>query len=322
MRKKKLILWTAAAGAAALAIGFVLKYEQPRPGAPVAAGPAKREAAAPQSSQYSALPQRDGLNRARGDLFGSNVPPPPPAPKRAKKEEAEEAQAPPAPVAPPNPYRVAGQVSRCDTESQVVLAREDRVYLVREGDALEGGYRVESIKPNGVTLVYTPMDLRQHLASASALQIEGALAAHAASANAAASASGGPTAQLRWEGPTRVSTGSEFEVALKITSDLPVRGSPLQLSYDAKVLEPVSVRAGDFFVDGSFTYRVNPTGSIFVGAFGKGEAAADAEFLVVTFKPIRAGTAELKLSSMVLQGPGGSAVGHQPLAAFRTSVGQ
>jgi hypothetical protein len=48
---------------------------------------------------------------------------------------------------------------------------------------------------------------------------------------------------------------------------------------------------------------------------------ADAEFLVVTFKPIQAGaTAELELSSMVLQAPGGGAVPHEPLAAFRTSI--
>jgi cohesin domain-containing protein len=114
----------------------------------------------------------------------------------------------------------------------------------------------------------------------------------------------------------------EFDVALKITSDQLVRGSPMQLSYDAKLLEPVAVRAGEFFAEGTFTYRVNP-GSIFVGAFGKGAVPEDAEFVVVTFKPVRAGTtAELKLSSMVLQGVAGGAVVHEPLAAFRTSITQ
>jgi hypothetical protein len=129
--------------------------------------------------------------------------------------------------------------------------------------------------------------------------------------------------QLRWVGPEQVQAGSNFNVALKITSHQPVRGSPLQLSYDAKLLEPVAVRAGDFFADGSFTYRVNPGGSIFVGAFGNGAVAADAEFLVVTFKPIRSGaTAELTLSSMVLQGTAGRALLHEPLGAFRTSITQ
>jgi len=120
-----------------------------------------------------------------------------------------------------------------------------------------------------------------------------------------------------------VQAGNPFEVALKLTSDQAVRGSPLQLSYDARLLEPVAVRAGEFFADGSFTYRVSPDGSILVGAFGKGEVPADAEFLVVTFKPIGSGgVAELNISSMVLQGAAGSAVVHEPVVAFRTSITQ
>jgi hypothetical protein len=127
-------------------------------------------------------------------------------------------------------------------------------------------------------------------------------------------------AQLRWDGPERVRAGSSFDVALKLTSDQPVRTSPLQLSYDAKLLEPVAVRAGGFFAEGSFTYRVNPGGSIFVGASGAGAAAADAEFLVVTFKPIRSGAAQLTLSSVVLQGDAGRAIAHDAPAAFRTAI--
>jgi hypothetical protein len=202
-----------------------------------------------------------------------------------------------------------------------VLARDDRVFFVREGDTLEGGYRVEAIRPDGVTLVYTPLELRQHLAVASALQVPPAPApaAQAAEGKGVPAADGRP-ARLRWEGPAQVQAGSEFEVALKITSDQLVRGSPLQLSYDAKALEPVAVRAGEFFAQGSFTYRVNP-GSIFVGAFGKGEVPADAEFLVVTFKPIRSGATAVSLSSLQLQGARGALV-HEPLAAFRTSISQ
>jgi hypothetical protein len=127
-------------------------------------------------------------------------------------------------------------------------------------------------------------------------------------------------AQLRWEGPERVQAGSNFNVALKLTSDQPVRASPLQLSFDAKLLEAVAVRPGGFFSDGSFTYRVNPGGSIFVGASGTGGVATDAEFLIVTFRPIRSGAAELKLSSVVLQGAAGRAIAHEPPAAFRTAI--
>lgn len=262
------------------------------------------------------LPSREGLNRPSGDLFASNSPPVRAAPAKPRPPAQEAAPAPPAP--PPMPYRVAGQVVH-EGPPRIVLAREDRVYFVAEGDMLEGGYRVESIRADGVTLVYSPLDARQHLPAASALALERAPAVAAPKIVPGAELAPGRPAKLRWDGPAQVRAGSEFEVALKITSDRPVRGSPLQLSYDAKVLEPVAVRAGGFYAQGNFTYRVNP-GSIFVGAFGKGEVPADAEFVVVTFKPIRAGgTAELSLSSLVLQGASGALV-HEPLAAFRTSI--
>jgi Cohesin domain len=314
--KKKLVGWTVVALAAAGAAAVVLApNEAPQRASEREAtvSVSKAEAPRPQQAPFT-LPAREGLNRPSRDLFASNAPPPP-RPTRKAASASEVAAPPPTPVAPPVPYRVAGQVVH-DGAPQIVLARDDRVYLVREGDSLDGGYRVESIRADGVTLVYLPLGERQHLAAASSLQ------AAAAPIEKPMQVAVGPRAQLRWEGPARVQAGSEFEVALKITSDKPVRGSPLQLSYDAKLLEPVSVRAGGFFVDGNFTYRVNPAGSIFVGAFGKGEVAADAEFLVVTFKPIRAGAAELKLSSLVLQGMAGSTLAHEPPAAFRTSITQ
>jgi hypothetical protein len=317
-RKNKVLGWTLAAAAAG---GVWLFADRSAPPAsdsqPVATAP-KSE---PRSGEGAlTLPPRAGLSGLRGELFGTSPPPVHRAPK--PKTPVEAAAPPPAPVAPPMPYRVAGQVVH-DGPPRVVLAREDRVFFVREGDLLEGGYRVESIKSDAVTLVYTPLDERQTLAVASALQVP-VVAPTAAAAGRGAkqvAAGEGRPAQLRWEGPARVTAGSEFEVALKITADKLVRGSPLQLSYDAKMLEPVAVRAGEFFAEGSFTYRVNPSGSITVGAFGKGDVPDDAEFVVVTFKPIRAGAAELKLSSLVLQGAGGAVV-HEPIAAFRTSITQ
>jgi len=279
-------------------------------------------AARSEEGRFAALPPREGLGRQRSDPFGVSIAPTPrvPAAQAAPK-------VPPAPTPPPMPYRVAGQLVR-DGVPQVVLARDDRVMIVREGEMLDGGYRVESIGPNGVTLVYTALDARETLPFSSVLPAPRALAAapaaneQKAAANEPRAAAGQP-ARLRWEGPKQVQAGSNFNVALMITSNQLVRGSPLQLSYDAKLLEPVAVRAGDFFANGSFTYRVNPGGSIFVGAFGKGAVAADAEFLVVTFKPIGSGgVAELNISSMVLQGAAGSAVVHEPVAAFRTSITQ
>jgi hypothetical protein len=220
------------------------------------------------------------------------------------------------------PYRLAGQVVH-DGAARVVLARDDRVIAVRAGDKLDDDYRVESITPEGVTLVYLPLGAREQLPVLGAMRLETAppaVAIAAAAPEPAAAAAESRPAQLRWDGPERVRAGASFDVALKLTSDQPVRTSPLQLSYDAKLLEPVAVRAGGFFAEGSFTYRVNPGGSIFVGASGAGAVAADAEFLVVTFKPIRSGAAQLTLSSVVLQGDAGRAIAHEAPAAFRTAI--
>jgi len=65
------------------------------------------------------------------------------------------AEAPPKPVAPPLPYRIAGQVTH-DGAMQVVLARDDRVFTVRQGETLDNIYRIESITPDAVTFVYLP----------------------------------------------------------------------------------------------------------------------------------------------------------------------
>jgi hypothetical protein len=317
-RKNKVLGWALAAAAAGGVWFFTDKPAPPASDQRPAAAVPKNE---PRSSEGTlSLPSREGLSGPRGELFGSNAPTARAAPKH--KAPLEVAAPPPAPVAPPMPYRVAGQVVH-DGPPRVVLARDDRVFLVREGDMLDGGYRVESIKSDAVTLVYTPLDERQTLAVASALQTPVVPPPATAGRGVKQVPVGeGRPAQLRWEGPASVTAGNEFEVALKITSDKLVRGSPLQLSYDAKLLEPVAVRAGGFFAEGSFTYRVNPSGSITVGAFGKGDVPDDAEFVVVTFKPIRAGaTAELKLSSLVLEGTGGALV-HEPLAAFRTAITQ
>jgi hypothetical protein len=324
--RKKTILGLAALAGIGAAVAVLLPQKTSTPDRTVAPDSAvKGTGSRSADSRFAALPSREGLSRQGGNPFGVSSVPAPRATAAAHARAAPEA--PPVPTAPPMPYRVAGQLVR-DGVPLVVLAREDRVMIVREGEILDGGYRVESIRPDGVTLVYTALDARETLPFSSVLPAPRALAAapavneQKAAANEPRAAAAQP-ARLRWEGPKQVQAGSNFNVALMITSNQLVRGSPLQLSYDAKLLEPVAVRAGDFFADGSFTYRVNPGGSIFVGAFGNGAVAADAEFLVVTFKPIGSGgVAELKISSMVLQGAAGSAVVHEPVAAFRTSITQ
>jgi hypothetical protein len=306
------------AGAAAAAVSLVPPSSPPEPEA--AKVPARQSGEASAPGPLAALPERETIGKRRGEAFAARswTPPPSRAPAAAPV-------AAPVPVPPPMPYRVAGQVVRGDG-AHVVLAKGDAVLAVREGDTLDGGYRVESIAEDRVTLHYLPLGVRHELAVVSTLGLDAPPARTALAApepGAAPVALAGRLAQLRWEGPKQVRAGDIFNVALKVTSAQPVRASPLQLGFDAKLLEPVDVRAGGFFADGMFSYRVNRAGSIFVGASGKGAVATDAEIVVVTFRPIRPGaTAELTVSSLLLQGAAGRAIAHDRPAAFRTTIVQ
>jgi len=318
VNRKRLVGWLVIAGAAAAAVSLVPPSSPPDPEAGKVALRQSGEASTP--SPLAALPERETIGKRRGEAFAARswTPPPTRAPAAAPV-------AAPVPLPPPVPYRVAGQVVRGDG-AHVVLAKGDAVLAVREGDTLDGGYRVESIAEDRVTLHYLPLGVRHNLAVVSTLGVDAPPARTALAApepGAAPVALAGRPAQLRWEGPREVRAGDTFNVALKVTSAQAVRASPLQLGFDAKLLEPVDVRAGGFFADGMFSYRVNRAGSIFVGASGKGAVATDAEILVVTFRPIRPGaTAELTVSSLLLQGAAGRAIAHDRPAAFRTTIVQ
>lgn len=272
-----------------------------------APGEAKPDAPKPEE-RFAALPARAPLGPPRGALFAA---PPPPAPKPVAATPTE----PTKPTPPPMPYRVAGSVAH-DGVTKTVLARGDRVLTVEEGDKLDGGYRVEKIRAEEVTLVYEPLGISERLAVAAA-------AAGSAPPSAPASAGGSlKPAQLRWVGPGQVKAGSVFSVALRLTSSEPLRASPLELQYDAQLLEPVTVRPGKFFGgDASFSYRINPAGSIVVAASAPGAAASDDELVVVSFKPIRAASAaEVRIAALQLQRPAGAPLAAEPLAPFRTAI--
>ncbi len=331
MGKKRLLVWTVLIAAAAAAVLLAPQAAREAP-VDVAAAPASARTQAPAaktSDRLAALPSRDAIGRGAGDPFFARSWAPPPPKKTAAPPVVVAPEPPPAPSPPPMPYRVAGRVLQQGVP-HIVLAKGDRVVTVREGDVLDDGYRVESIGAGGVTLVYTPLNVPQQLPIAAGLELNAPLVPRAtagpvperasAPAERLVTAEQG-AAKLRWEGPKSIRAGDAFTVALKVTSAEAVRSAPLQLSFDAELLEAVDVRRGVFFADGSFSYRINPSGSIFIGASGKGAIPADAEFFVVTFKPVRAGaTAELKLSSLLLQGHAGRAIAHDQPAAFRTSI--
>jgi hypothetical protein len=320
MNKKRIRIGIALTGVAVVAAGVAaaLLYPQGEPPPATQASGTAPSAQAATEDRFAALPSRQAIGKARGEPFGARSWTPV-APVRPQV-----VQAPPKPVAPPLPYRIAGQVSY-DGGMQVVLARDDRVFTVREGETLDNVYRIESITPDAVTFVYLPLDERQQLA-VGGLRLEMAAPPAVARVNGTppsqAAAGDSRPAQLRWEGPKQVKAGNDFEVTLKLTSAQPVRALPLQLDYDAKLLEPVAVRPGELFAEGRFTYRVNPNGSIFVGASAGNAAPTDADFLVVTFRPLRSGNAELRLAAVALQGAAGRVIAHQSPAAFRTAIVQ
>jgi hypothetical protein len=76
----------------------------------------------------------------------------PPAPAQAQR----------APVAPPLPYRYFGRMTE-DGRTLVFLQRGERTYTVSPGDVLDGQYRVDAIKPDGVLFTYLPLKQKQAL---------------------------------------------------------------------------------------------------------------------------------------------------------------
>ncbi len=296
------------------------------------------------------LPEHRTLSETRSELFGSQSWQPPP-PKIIA--------APVVPTAPPLPYRFAGKLLQ-EGRLQVFLAKGDAAIPIKQGEILDGTYRVESIGEDKITLVYLPLGHKESISVSSSLQTAGAgvmgagttapaggtraglgtipigsviaSAADVSSAPRREGAAAGASdrkaeskpAQLLWEGPQHVKLGTQFSVALRVTSEQPVRASPMQFKFDPSLLETVAVKPGRYFGQGdrNFSYRVNPDGTIFVGASNPGPvSASDAEFLVLTFKPLKtASIAELSIASLNLQGTSGRSIAFDQLTVFKTAI--
>ncbi len=93
-----------------------------------------------------------------GNVFASKswyVPPPPPPPPPVKV-------VPPPPTAPPLPFTYLGRYQ--DAGKPVFfLVKGDRVLTVKEGDIIEGNYRVDGIAGSTLGLTYLPLNIKQTL---------------------------------------------------------------------------------------------------------------------------------------------------------------
>jgi hypothetical protein len=301
------------------------------------ARPAAENRAEPQPTptpQSAGLPARGALGEPASPLFAvqSWQPPPP---------KAVAPPPPPPPTAPPMPFRFAGKLVQ-DGRVSVFLAKGDTLLTVRQGDTVEGVYRVDSVGDTEIALTYVPLGQKQTIAVVSSLPRGPAGTAVAAAPPAAAAArtgtpavpvanapatpatapGAGAPAQLQWGGPEKVKLGTRFDVTLRVKSDELLHAWPMQLRYDPALFEVVTVKPGASISDPTFGYRVNPDGSILVGASAQsGARASNAELLVLTLLPMKAAAAaELNVTSLTLQGPAGRSIAYDRIAAFRTAI--
>jgi len=287
----------------------------------------QKDARAASESKSPAIPARSTLGRFGSDPFSTHSWTPPPKPAAPV--------APVAPVAPPLPYRFAGQFYR-DSGTELFVAKGEEIIPVKEGDTLDGQYKVEGVTTREVRFIHLATGTRQVMQfdalreedvipKVVAAQPKAPVLAPASPPPAEPKLAGkaGP-AQLRWEGPSSARAGASFDVSLRVTSGEQIRAAPMQVRFDPAVLESVAVRPGRYFIapSGNFGYRVNPDGSIFIGVSNQNPAlASDAEMLVLTFKPKRAAaSAEISVASLNLQGAAGRAIAYGVLTSFKTTI--
>jgi len=133
---------------------------QPRNNPPTSQNAPRQQMALLKPVQGSTLMDREALlspllsRSAPSRLFDEHTwvvpvkkPPPPP---------------PPPPSAPPIPFKYLGK-QQSGSEIKVFLSEGEKTWVVQENAALGSQYRVESIRPPRLTLVYLPLNIRQDI---------------------------------------------------------------------------------------------------------------------------------------------------------------
>jgi len=160
---------------------------EPLPRADTATVPASRD-----SSATEAVPelQLDKLSRRARPTSASD-------PFEARSwEELARAEArrsappppPPPPQAPPLPFVYLGKLIEEGGRVTVFLTKQDRNYIVRTGDTIDGVYAVEAAEEERVVFTYLPLGISQTLAFAAPTGPGGNLPAPAALPAAASAA--------------------------------------------------------------------------------------------------------------------------------------
>jgi hypothetical protein len=191
VRKKKVLVWLGIGTAAAAVTWLALPSSVSPSTTVIVVAKADNSADRPPQLRWASLPSRETIGKPAGELFSPYVW----APVQLQVAAAGGTSVSSKAVAPAMPYRIAGKVIH-DGAAEIVLAKGDSVVTAREGDKLDGGYRVESIKPDHVVLLYVPLGAREKLPLSSTFIIDEKFAdAPPAAAQASAPAVDSPPAE-------------------------------------------------------------------------------------------------------------------------------
>jgi len=126
--------------------------------ATVASAPGKPAAVAAAAAVDWRAVQREDWAKPADTQLAAWMPPAPPPPPQAPPPP------PPAPpMAPAFPYQLIGRLSEGDVE-QALLAGPNSTLAVKAGEMIDNQWKVESIGPTGLTLVWQPAKLKQMIA--------------------------------------------------------------------------------------------------------------------------------------------------------------
>jgi hypothetical protein len=124
---------------------------------------AKQPAAATRTAAAAGGGRRSVKAQAPEALFAAHtwhVEPPPPPPQPVVVEAP---PPPPPPSAPPLPFTFMGSYLRRGEGVIYFLSREDRVYDVHVGEAIDDTYRLDGVKDGKLVFTYRPLRQQQTL---------------------------------------------------------------------------------------------------------------------------------------------------------------